>query len=236
MKFVCALCEEILSDKESLQNHIVINHFISNIENPHETNLVISKPKPSRKKVMKRKRAVDKIPGRISYKCWMCGDTLFNRITLKSHTYVHAREDGDFNLKVRFSKFKGDTRVDTIAIKLEPGYLPRKSQNVPLGRPDLYRGDRILTLDYNPSLPVFSCTHCNFKTNRETNLTKHNSLHWNADKEAAFKARKWFTCGVCFFHCFDAATFKEHGEKHKARPPAPSKTDGKKVGKDSWSF
>lgn len=169
-------------------------------------------------------------PGKVFYKCWMCGVSLFCRQSLKTHTYFHAKEDNhNFNLTIRYTVYKGDIQQDTILIKADRNFVPQSSSNCPLH--DKSKQLKKPT-EYNPNLPVFKCDQCNFKTNLKDALDKHTKLHWNAEKEAAYKSGNWFTCGVCYYHCFDSKTFKEHGETHKNRPVYKSR----KIAKNSWTF
>lgn len=171
-------------------------------------------------------------PGKVSYKCWMCGVSLLCRESLNSHTYVHAKEDNNFDLRITYTVYKGETVQDTIIIKANRNFVPRSSSNYPLYIKSKQLKNPTISLEYNPNLPVFSCDQCNFKTNLQDALDKHTKLHWNAEKEAAYKSGNWFTCGVCYYHCFDSKTFKEHGEMHKNRPVS----NVRKVAKDSWTF
>lgn len=170
-------------------------------------------------------------PGKVTYKCWMCGVSLLCRESLKSHTYVHAKEDNNFDLRITYTVYKGETKQDTIVIKADRNFVPRPSSNYPLYSKSQQQKNPIY-LEFNPNLPVFSCDQCNFKTNLKDALEKHTKLHWNAEKEAAYKSGNWFTCGVCYYHCFDSKTFKEHGETHKNRPVC----NVRKVAKNGWTF
>ncbi|KAH1007434.1 hypothetical protein HUJ04_004668 [Dendroctonus ponderosae] len=116
------------------------------------------------------------------------------------------------------NNFKGDVELDTIKIKCDSNFIPRESSNVPIYQnagKALNIGPPLL--GYDPNLPVFSCTECNFKTNDTDMLDKHKSLHWNAEKDAAYAAKQWYTCEVCFYYCFDAVRFKQHEEIHKKK-------------------
>ncbi|XP_048523594.1 uncharacterized protein LOC109540602 isoform X2 [Dendroctonus ponderosae] len=157
-------------------------------------------------------------PENVTYKCLMCNTVISHRYTLKNHAHIHAREESHFDLIVGFSQFKGDVELDTIKIKCESNFIPRESSNVPIYQnagKALNIGPPLL--GYDPNLPVFTCTECNFKTNDTDMLDKHKSLHWNAEKDAAYAAKQWYTCEVCFYYCFDAVRFKQHEEIHKKK-------------------
>ncbi|XP_030753345.1 protein suppressor of hairy wing-like [Sitophilus oryzae] len=161
--------------------------------------------------------------GEPSYKCQMCGIITYIRKTLQSHTNFHAREEKTPNLAVSYSEFRNDQKVATMIIKADQDGASQSSKRDRSPSP---------VREYDPELQVFNCISCNFKTNYQAALKKHNNLHWNSVKDKDYKARRWYSCSMCFFHCFDVETLKEHSAKHKKRPKFTSELIY--VGKDSW--
>ncbi|KAL1513827.1 hypothetical protein ABEB36_003179 [Hypothenemus hampei] len=149
----------------------------------------------------------------IYYKCSICGAILVTKPILDRHTFIHAKSEGTFeNFKVEFQVFQGDKKIDDLLIEADPKFVPRSSSNVPLSKE--IRSNAVY-LEYDPEKPVFACDECNFKTNEDRSLAAHKKLHWTAEKQAAFDAKRWYTCSVCFFHCFDIETLEKHQKRHR---------------------
>lgn len=210
-------------DSESIRNHIkVCSKKLKHFQDTSKTELCeqgktdcpLKKQESSDHNPLLPQADLSKLEN-LAYECLMCNTVISQRHTLKNHAHIHASEKNNFDLIVGFSQFKGDVKLDTIKITCDR----RESSNEPTNR----KTEKALniappSLGYDPNLPVFSCTECNFKTNESERLDKHKSLHWNAEKDTAYKEKQWFTCEICFYYCFDAVRFKQHQELHLKHP------------------
>ncbi|CAG9765718.1 unnamed protein product [Ceutorhynchus assimilis] len=198
----CTICEKQFLCKADLLIHINAEHIL------------MPTPEPPNVARMKTGFVPPSIEGKVSFICCLCKQVLFCTSSLKNHTSIHSKAANNSNLRVTFTKFKGDLKLNKVTIKADPNYVPRKSSNVSCTAKHTPK-DKHPVLDYSLKLKVFSCEECNFKTNEEDNLTKHKKLHWSNEKEEIYKSKKWFTCKHCSYYSFDAERFEKHAEMHK---------------------
>ncbi|KAL1513512.1 hypothetical protein ABEB36_002915 [Hypothenemus hampei] len=134
------------------------------------------------------------------YKCGLCGVFLVRRIHLPGHVRVHGKERGQTDgFQAIFGVYQRNEQVDEIIIKAAATVLTQKDNGT------------------HKKSASWKCSDCNFKTSSAELLSKHKKLHWSAEKELAFAAKKWHTCQVCQCKYLTPDLLQEHMKKHRKK-------------------